>query len=379
MFLYVSSLLLVACANKKATPIEIGNNDIAEVAVADEILVTQRQFELAKMQLGQLADYNFPTTIRAAGVIAIPTRNQTKVSAYAGGYVTHINLIEGAWVKKGQVLFTLENPEFVQMQQDYLEAKEQLVYLESDYKRQEKLANEKVSAQKIFLKAASDYRVTLTKMKGMKKRLSLLKIPTENNNIQQLVSSIEVTAPTSGYVTHINAMKGMFLNPTDVAVELLNTTDIHLELSVFEKDILKVKKGQLVTFKIPNATAASYQAKVHLIGKTVDPEKRVVLVHADLTNSKDKAALIAGMFIDAEIITEDHPTMGIAESAIVSEEEQDYVLINKGKKDGASLFEKMAVRIGQKQNGFAQILNSSDFSGKEQILIEGAFNLIGIE
>lgn len=382
LFLSFGSFFLVDCSNTQPKPVEIGANEMAaavEAEMSDEIVVTQSQFEMAKMQLGQLAEYNFPTTIKANGIVEVPSKNHTKVSAYAGGYVTHINLVQGERVKKGQVLFTLENPEFVQMQQDYLEAKERLTYLQSDYERQKTLANENVVAQKKFLKAESEYRVTLTKMEGMKKRLSLLNISTDNISAQNLVSSISIKSPASGYITDIHAMKGMFLDPTDVALGILNTDHIHLELNVFEKDILKIKKGQTVTFRIPNANAATYQAEVYLVGKTVDAEKRVIQVHAHLKNKKDKAALIAGMFIDAEIVTEDHPTKGVPESAIVSEEEQDYVLISKGKKDGASLFEKMAVSVGQKQNGFAQILNSKDFSGKEQILIEGAFNLIGIE
>ncbi len=382
LLLVFSSLLLVDCSNTSPKPIEIGDNKMegtAEEEMSDEIVVTQSQFEMAKMQLGQLSDYNFPSTIRATGRVEVPTKNQAKVSAYAGGYVTNINLIPGERVRKGQVLFTLENPAFVQMQQDYLEAKEQLTYLQSDYERQKTLASENVVAQKNFLKAESEYRVTVAKMEGMKKRLSLLRIQMDNITPQNLVSTIAVYSPTTGYVMEVNAMKGMFLNPTDVAVELMNTDHMHLELSVFEKDILKIKEGQIVNFRIPDASSENFHAEVHLIGKMVDEEKRVVRVHAHLKNKKDKATLVAGMYVDAEIVTEDHPTKGVPESAIVSEEEQDYVLISKGKKEGASLFEKKAVSIGQKQNGFAQILNSSDFAGTEKILVEGAFNLIGIE
>lgn len=379
LFFCIGSLLFVTCSHNESTPIEIGDNQLEVEETTDEIVVTKSQFDLAKMQLGQLTDYTFPTTIRATGRIEIPAKNQTRVSAYAGGYVTSINLIPGERVNKGQVLFTLENPEFVQMQQDYLEAKEQLAYLQSDYERQRTLADENVVAKKNFLKAESEYRVTMTKMEGMKKRLSLLKIPTDNLTAQNLISSIAVVAPASGYVTEVNAMKGMFLNPTDVAIELLNTNHIHLELSVFEKDILKIKEGQPVTFRIPDASSQTYQAEVHLIGKMVDEEKRVVRVHAHLKNPKDKATLVAGMFVDAEIVTETNPTKGIMESAIVTADEKDYVLIHKGNQDGNSLFEKKEVSIGQKKNGYVQILNSADFSESENILVEGAFNLIGIE
>jgi cobalt-zinc-cadmium efflux system membrane fusion protein len=197
--------------------------------------VTEKQFQTAKMELGKMVDYTFPSVIRASGQIEIPSKNKAKVSAYAGGYVTNINLVEGQTITKGQVLFTLENPDFVQMQQDYLEAKEQLTYLKSDYERQKTLTEENVSARKNFLKAESEYRITMTKMEGLKKRLSMLRINAETLNSQNLVFRISILAPESGYVSAVFAQKGMFLNPTDVAIELLNTNDVQIILDVLKR------------------------------------------------------------------------------------------------------------------------------------------------
>ncbi len=377
--LFGLTLFLFSCGNQSTEPIEIGNNGGMEEVTSDEIIVTQSQFDLAKMKLGELEEHNFPTTIRATGRIEIPTKNHTRVSSYAGGYVTSIDLIPDQAIRKGQVLFTLENPEFVQMQQDYLEAKEQLTYLKSDYERQKTLASENVASQKNFLKAESDYRVTVAKMEGMKKRLSLIKINTDNISPQDMVSTISIFAPASGYVTEVFAKKGMFLNPTDVAVEILDASHMHLELSVFEKDILNIKEGQNITFKIPDASPETFAAEVHLIGKTVDEERRVVRVHGHLKNKKDKAKLVAGMYVDAEIITEDNSTKGLPESAIVTEDGKDFVLIYKGQKGESKIFEKKAVMVGQIKNGFVQVENNNDFTGDEKILLEGAFNLIGIE
>jgi membrane fusion protein, heavy metal efflux system len=330
------------------------------------------------MELGKMVNYSFPSVIRASGQIEIPSKNKAKVSAYAGGYVVNINLVEGQTVTKGQVLFTLENPDFVQMQQDYLEAREQLTYLKSDYERQKTLADENVSARKNYLKAESDYRVTMTKMEGMKKRLGLLRINADNLTAQNLVSNISILSPSNGYVTMVYAQKGMFLNPTDVAVEMLNTNDLQLTLNVFEKDILKVKNGQTVTFRIPDASTETYSATVFMIGKSVDETKRVVTVYASLKNAKDKAVLVSGMYVEGSIVLENNPAKGLAETAIITEEEQNFVLIKKEKTANGYTFEKKIVKIGTQKNGFVEILNSDDFEGQE-ILVNGGFNLIGVE
>lgn len=377
--LFIGILFILESCNDAPKAIEIESNDTTTIETAEAITLTQSQFDLAKMQLGQLSAYSFPDAIRASGKVEIPTKNKIRVSAYAGGYVRFINLVVGQYVKKGQLLFSLENPDFVLMQQEYLEAKEHLTYLKSDYERQKKLADENVASSKSYIKAETDYKVTLAKMEGMKKRLSLLKINPDNITPQNMESTISIYAPDNGYITEVMAMKGMFLNPSDVAISLLNTEDIHLELNVFEKDILKLKEGQKILFKIPDASNDSYEGMVHLIGKIVDEEKRVVRVHAHIKNKKDELKMVAGMYVDAEIITEENESKGIPETAIVSEEDKDFVLILKETKDGLNVFKKKEVQIGQRKNGLVQILNHKDITATDKILIEGAFNLVGME
>ena len=370
------SILLMNCGNKASEPIEIGDNAPAEMGDSDFIEITDKQFELAKMKLGQLVDYNFASHIRSTGMIEVPVKNHTQVSAYAGGYVRFIDLIPGEKVRKGQLLFTLENPEFVQMQQDYLEAKAQLAYLQSDYERQKTLAGENIASQKKFLKAESDYQVTLAQMEGLKKRLSMMGISAEKLVPEKLSSSISIYAPVTGHITSINAMKGMFLNPTDVAIELVNTDHMHLELNVFEKDILKVKEGQKIRFRIPDASTEVFNAEVHLIGKEVVGENRVVRVHGHLEENKNAPDFVPGMFVEADIITDEYASKGLPEQAIVEVDNQSFVLVSKGKKEGINQFEKIKVITGPREKGFVQILNSDDFSEGQTVLVEGAFHLI---
>src|SRR5690606_39046850 len=118
----------------------------------------------------------FNTVVKANGMFAVPPQNQADVSAYFAGYVKDINLLPGNAVKPGQVLFTIENPEYVQVQQDFLEAQGRLSYLKSDYERQKELMTDNVTSKKVFLKAESDYTVTLAQFQSLKKRLSLMNI-----------------------------------------------------------------------------------------------------------------------------------------------------------------------------------------------------------
>ena len=372
-------LLLSSCGEKSGQAIEIGGNENLDSLKSGVIEITDHQFELGKMKLGQLEEYPFSTSIRATGAIEVPVKNHVRVSAYAGGYVKHIDLIAGERVSKGQVLFTLENPEFVQMQQDYLEAKAQLAFLQSDYERQKTLAGENIASQKNYLKAESDYQMTLVKMEGLKKKLALLGISTEKLSATTLVFAVSVYAPASGYITEVNAMRGMFLNPTDVAVEFVNTDHMHLELNVFEKDILKIKKGQKIRFKIPDASEESFEAEVHLVGKSVEGDNRVIRVHGHLESSKKAVAFVPGMFVEAEIITDSNTSKGLPEAAVVEADNRKFILVEKGKSEAARFFERKEVQTGVRENGIVQILNQDDFSTVNSVLIAGAFNLINEE
>src|SRR5690606_5502627 len=109
-------------------------------------------------------------------MIDVRPQSRAQVGSSFGGTVRQINLLPGQKVRKGQILFTLEDPEYVKMQQDYLESKGQLAYLESDYKRQKDLAQDNVSSQKVFLKAKSEYEVTRGRMASLEKILSLMNI-----------------------------------------------------------------------------------------------------------------------------------------------------------------------------------------------------------
>ena len=161
-------LVLSSCNTKEKTKTE----NQAEVKVdADVITISESQFHAGQMELGKISMEEFNTVVKANGMFAVPPQNQVDVSAYYAGYVKNIKWLPGDEVKKGQELFTIENPEYVQIQQDFLEAKGQLNYLKSDYERQKELLANNISSKKNFLKAESEYAVTHARYQSLKKKI----------------------------------------------------------------------------------------------------------------------------------------------------------------------------------------------------------------
>lgn len=375
--LYFRSLLLVAMmalascnSNEKS---EAANTDTIKITEdADAIIITENQFSSGNMEVGKITTQPFNTVVKANGMFAVPPENQADVSAYFAGYVKNISLLPGDVVKKGQTLFTIENPEYVQAQQDFLEAKGRLNYLKSDYERQKELMADNVTSKKNFLKAESEYTVTRAQYQSLKKKLSLMNINPNTLTGDNIRSVISVPSPLSGYATTINATKGMYLNPSDVAVTITNTDDLHIELKVFEKDLPKVKVGQQINVRLQNDVTNVYKGKVHLINRAINVQERTVEIHGDLVNKSDARLFAPGMYIEGEILTTtlEHPALPV--EAIANIDNDYFVLV----KENSTNFKRVLVKIGATNNGYIQIVNADDFKPDTEFLTKGAFNLI---
>jgi cobalt-zinc-cadmium efflux system membrane fusion protein len=342
------------------------------------IEISKAQFEGSKMLLGEFSEQSFPLIVQSTGMIDVPPQSRAIISSFAGGYVQKTPLLVGNKVRKGQVLATLVNPEFVEMQQSYLETAQQLTYLKSEYERQKTLVEEQISSQKSFLKAESNYKSALAIYNGLKKKLQMLNININAVEAGNITSEITLYAPIHGSVTKMNISKGTYVSPADEIMEIINTDHIHLELAVFEKDILKIKEGQKIVFNIPEALEDTFEAEVHLVGTSIDTKNRTVKVHGHLEDDKNHNFAL-GMFVDAQIITESSQALALPNDAIITLDDKYYVLLINSKEEAWYVFNQKEVTIGSSFNGYTMIKNIDDFTEKDLFLVKGAFNLIKSE
>jgi cobalt-zinc-cadmium efflux system membrane fusion protein len=320
-----------------------------------------------------LVAHSFGTKINATGVIDVPPNGRAVISAQIGGYVKNSPLLIGDQVKKGQLLLTVENIEFLELQQQYLEAKEQLTFLKSDYERQKELFDEKITSEKSFLKAESDYRMTLAIYKGLRKKLELLQIDPMQVESGILTSVSKIFAPISGDVTAINITTGSFVSSSDQIMEIVNTEHLHLELKIFEKDVLNIKIGQTVLFNLPESGTKQYKGSVHLIGKSIGDD-RTVMVHAHIDEPHDEG-FIPGMFVQASILTNEVTGMGISDKAIIEDNGLTYLMLMKSGENDTYLFEKIQVETGELSGDIILIKNHKDLDPKGKYLLGGAYLL----
>ena len=352
-------VLIVACSSKNNTTT---SDNINIVNSKNEVYkLTETQFNSSEMKLG---------------MFDVPPQNRASISSYFGGSVKNIKLMPGQRVKRGQVLFTLENPDYVQLQQDFLESQGQLTYLKSDYERQKKLVQDNVTSQKNYLKSESDYTVTRVKYESLRKKLELLNINPNTLTIETMRTAVSITAPINGYVTEVNITKGTFLNPSDIAMIIVDTDNLHLELNIFEKDLAKVRVGQPIHFRIQEDEGQQYEASVYLVNKTVDAEKRTIGVLGHLSDAKVTNRFTPGIYVQADIYTTSDSLISLPQEALIEVESKYYVLVlDSSTSDGYS-FVKKEVKTGASNNDNIEIMNAIDFNENTEFLVKGAFNLI---
>ncbi|MEN8815496.1 MAG: efflux RND transporter periplasmic adaptor subunit [Nonlabens sp.] len=370
----VTSLLLtlISCGNQ-ATEQE------ASQAIDDDheeefIFVSNAQFESSKMTLGSMEEKPFPITVKTTGMIDVPPENRAVVNATMGGYIKTTPLLIGDEVSKGQVLVTIENPQFVQVQQEYMEVKEQLNYLQVEFERHETMRKENITSQKSFLQAQSNYKKAQASYNGLRKQLQLLNISPANVEAGNITSIVSIYAPISGSITKVNVTMGTYVSPATPILEIIDNDHLHLELSIFEKDILKLKKGQPILFKIPESSQETYHADVHLIGTSIE-SNRTIKVHGHLEN-EEQVNFLTGMFVDADIVVESAFAKALPETAIAKIEEDSFVLLLHEKTDEGYYFEQIEVDTGDIFKKFIPIVGD-ELDRKALFLTKGAFNLIG--
>jgi cobalt-zinc-cadmium efflux system membrane fusion protein len=343
----------------------------------DKIILSQEDFSELNIVLGSVESIEFPKTIKVNGVIEVPPQNQAVISAVRGGYIKSAPPIVGSAVSKGDVIVTIENPEFIQLQQDYQETAQQLKYFKYEYERHSRMKAENVISEKNFLESENEYKTAKARSNGLKKQLELINISPEAVENGNISSFSKLQSPISGIINRIEVSKGSYVSPETEILEIVNNDHIHLELMVYEKDILKVKKGQKIKFKIPESSQEQYEAEVFLVGNAID-KNRTVRVHAHVKN-EDGVSLMIGMFVEAEIQVDTVKKNAVLTSSIIETNGKSLLTILDEQKDNKYYFRTIDFDSDESFENYTAIENMNIKALSSKIVIEGSELLIKLQ
>ena len=238
--------------------------------------------------------------VRVTGTLALDPQNRAEVSPIASGVVRRITTREGIRVRRGQVVAYIENTQIVELQRQYLTAVNELSAAKTELARQHTLMKQEAGVLKTLQQAESAYAIANAQVVGIGRQLSQLGVNPSSISAGKLTTLIPVTSPISGIVGKVKISMGSFVDISTSLMTVVNNVNLHCDLKVFEKDLPKVRIGQMVKLTLTNAPEVTFRAKVYDINSAFDNDSKSVTVHARIIDHP-ATKLLPDMFINGVI------------------------------------------------------------------------------
>jgi RND family efflux transporter MFP subunit len=360
----------------------------AELTIAT---LSAEQINTVGISLGYVEQKQLTATVKLNGALRVPNNNKANATSLYGGVIKTIHVQAGSNVNKGKVIATISNPQFIQLQEEYLTIGSKLTFAEQESQRQQELNQGNAGALKNLQNADAELRSLRTRKASLKQQIQLMGINPATVSNTNLRSTLTVTSPISGTVSNIMGKIGSYVDVSTPVAEIVDNGQLHLDLNVFEKDLPLLKVGQTIHFRITNNASEEYDAKIYSVGTTFEDEIKSIIVHA--TVQGNRSGLIDGMNVTALVSLNNVTTATVPNDAIVSANGKDYVFIvtekipeenheentaqeknaEAAKSEGSIHFEKIEVVKGISELGYTAITPVVDIPADRKIAIKGAF------
>lgn len=357
-------LSLTQCKNKEEKQ-QVQNETATN---ENEVTLSDAQLKTTPIVTTELTEHQISRILKLNGKIDVPPQNLVSVSIPLGGYLKSSELLPGMKVSKGEVIAIIENPQFVQLQQDYLQAKSKLHFAELDYERQKTLNQSQASSDKVMQQAQAEMNIQRIAMNALAQQLQLINVNPATLTVSSIKKSLPVYSTVNGFVSKVHVNIGKYVNPSEVLFELVNPDDIHLNLKVYEKDVQFLKPNQPFVAYTNMNPEKKYYGEIFIVSKDVT-SNGIVEVHCHF-NQYDHD-LVPGMYMNAEVEISSMMSNTLPDESIIQFEGSNFVFVETKKQT----YELTPIVVGDSENEFTQVLNMKDFEGKK-IVAKNAYILL---
>jgi membrane fusion protein, heavy metal efflux system len=349
----------------------------AEVLPEDIVEMRYDQIKLGKIATDTMEVRYLFNTLKVNGKVTVPPQNYATVSTPYGGFISSTNFLPGDRVARGQVLAVIENQEFVNLQQDYLESENRLAYAEGEFKRHTELYKDEVYSEKNLQQVTADYNSLKAHVSALRQKLAMIGINPMLVREENITRAATIVSPITGYIKTVNVNIGKSVSPTDVLFEIVNTDKLFLELSLFEKDASIVQKGQKIRFFINNETE-QHDAIIYQTAISVDADKSYK-VYAEVESGCRN--VLPGMYVNSVIEISGKKVPAVPSEAIVTFDDKDYIFIWVRDKEekGIAFKEYRMIEVGKgmTEGDYTEVILPPGFDIRgSQIVMKGAYNLL---
>jgi cobalt-zinc-cadmium efflux system membrane fusion protein len=392
--LFAGLATFVSCSSKgtaETATTEEGHTD--EHANTNTALLTDEQIKSIGIELGVIEEKQLTASLKTNGVLQVPNQNKASVNSLYSGVIKSLLIQPGNYVRKGQTIATIANPDFIQAQSEYLSVNSKIVLAELEVKRQRDLNAGNAGALKNLQAAETELRTLRTLKSTLEQQIKLMGINPERLSNGKLISVLSISSPISGVVSNVIVKMGSYVDVSTPVAEIVDNSQLHLDLFVYEKDLPKLKNNQLIHFTLTNNPGKEYDAQIYSLGSSFEGESKAVTVHAKVQG--EKTGLIDGMNITAVISLENQTLPAVPTEAIVNVAGQDYIFIvseqngeeehtkdsvkhdvkaEAGHKDEKGItFERIPVAKGTTDVGYTEITLLKEIPKDAKIVVKGAY------
>ncbi len=376
---------------------------------ASTVSLSAAQIKAIGLQLGDVEQKNLTSTLKTNGYLRVPNQNKANATTLYGGVVKTLLVQPGSIVKAGQTVATITNPQIIPIQEEYLTLASRIALAELEYSRQKDLNTGNAGALKNLQQAESELSTLRTRRASLRQQLQLMGIAPEKLTNDNLVTSLAVRSPLSGTVSNVMVKIGSYLDMNTPVAEIVDNSQLHLDLFVYEQDLPRLRNNQIIHFTLTNNPGKEYDAVIYSIGNAFEEDTKTIPVHARVKG--DKTGLIEGMGITAVVSLGKATVPAVPIDAIVTDQGQDFIFIQTdthreeehhdeaetdhkheegeahdhtekeaaGQEEHAEegpVFEKIAVRRGTTDVGYAEITPLTELPGNTKVVVKGAFFLL---
>jgi len=379
--LWCTLFLLASCGEKNETAENHQESDEAHTEESaethsegvEEAMLSQQQYDALNMKIDTLGTRLMTGFVEANGRLEVPPQNEATVTPVIGGNVININVIEGDVVKKGSVLASIEHPDIIKMQTDYMNVFNQLHFQEKEFQRQKKLYEAGVGSGATFQSAEAAYTSMKGQVSGMEAQLRQLNVNPEAVKKGNIQRQIPILSPIEGAIQEVNVKTGQFVQAQTNMFEIINTHHIHAELMVFEKDVAKLEVGQKIYLTVKSLPGKDLTAEVLSIGKNFKRDSKTLHVHAEIENQPEN--LVPGMYVRARIAVDDNRSIALPESAIAKDEDK-FIAFTAEEEGDAWSFKPVQVLPGTQENEWITVSFLSELPASTRFAFNNAYYLM---
>lgn len=365
----------------------------------NETFLTDEQIKTVGIVLGQLEQKNLTANLKANGVLRVPNKNKANVTSLFGGVVKTLSIELGDAIRKGEIVATIENPQFIQQQEEFLTIQSRVAVAEQELNRQQELNDSNAGTGRNLQNATAELRTLKIRLASLQQQLGLMGLDPSQITDQHLRNSLSVKSPIDGTVGNVFAKVGSYVDVATPLAEIVDNGLLHLDLQIFERDLPKVRIGQPIEFTITNNPDKVYKAKVFNIGSSFQSESKTIAVHSAIEG--DKKGLIDGMNISAHLSIANVTMPSVPAEAIVEADGKYFVFVQKSsqtepykhaghkqdhdhhhpketvnhstKPSGNMFFERIEVAKGVSNAGYTTITPVKDIPLNSRVVVKGAF------